>query len=168
MGFKVSRLLKNVYICVDKGDFAGAVAFLEQAIEISPENEELHAYLGEAYILNQQYQQALKAFATHDELILKSYPLTSNIEGYRGRVLLEQGKIEQAQELLEMATSQVKDPEIYYSLGLLHLKQQDIQKAHQTLEKIEEIDPSFFYKKIQFLLKQVTKLKAGDGEEKEE
>ena len=156
MAMRGETLVNKGYSALEKGDYTKAVDFLEQALKSSPETPEYYAYLGEAYFFNKQYNQAQETFAKRDELILKNSFLDSEIQGYRGCILLEKGEIEKAEILLKEAIEKkVQSPQIYYSLAMLYAQKENFQEAKKILKKIENLDPFFYYRKIKDLVKQI-------------
>ncbi len=53
-------MLANIYY--DKGDFAGAIPWYEEALKLQPENSDVIVDLGVCYRENKQYQKALQLF----------------------------------------------------------------------------------------------------------
>ncbi len=156
MAIKAEALVNKGYAALEKGDYAKAVGFLEQSVKASPENPEYYAYLGEAYFFNKQYMEAENVFSKRDQLVLQDSFLNADVQGYRGCILLEKGEMEKAKDLLEEAAEKkVQSPQIYYSLAMLYLKQQNLPKAKKILQKIENMDPFFYYRKIKDLLKEI-------------
>ena len=156
MNIKAQNLVNRGYSLIEQGRFAQAVEILQKAIELAPNESELYAYLGEAFYLNGQYQEANAAFAHRDELVLANDPLTPYIEGYRGCIYFRQGDITRASDLLEKAISnRVKDPEIYYNLGIVRMLEGKPAEAARSLKEISPLDPSFFYRKINALIQRL-------------
>ena len=146
---KLSHLVNKAYISIEKGDFGQAVSSLETACKLAPQNSEIHAYLGEAYILNEQYQKAQETFDLRDNLVLNNHPLTPYVEGYRGRIHLEQGQLEEAKTFLQKeAVQAVDDPEILYSRALLEFLEGNNPGAIEILQKIDRLEPAYYHRKI--------------------
>ncbi|NUM35307.1 MAG: tetratricopeptide repeat protein [Candidatus Brocadiae bacterium] len=156
MAIRAEALVNKGYSCLEKGDYGDAVKFLKQVVELSPNNPEYYAYLGEACFFNKEYEQAQDAFDKRERLILQNSFLNSDVQGYRGCILLEQGDIEKAEALLKEAVEKkVQSPQIYYSLAMLFLRKKNFQEAKKVLKKIESMDPFFYYRKIKDLLNQI-------------
>ena len=103
MSWKIKNLLNKGYSQVEEGKFGEATETFRKLAELSPDNSEFCAHLGESYFLNKEYDKALAAFQRRDEIVLSSDPLTPYIQGYRGCVFFEQGNYEQAKTLLGLA-----------------------------------------------------------------
>jgi Flp pilus assembly protein TadD len=144
---------------IEQGDFSQATVTFEKLLELHPTNNEFCAYLGEAYFLNQEYEKARATFKHRDDLVLQNDPLTPYIEGYRGCILFEEQKYEQALPYLEQAIAkQIKEPEIYYRLGILYMIRGQLAQAHKILQQIDQIDPAFSYRKIKKLNEEIWSL----------
>ena len=156
MNWKVQQLVYKAYDEIEKGAYEKAIHHLQKAILRDAENPELYAYLGEAHYHQRDFKNAEEAFAKRDELLLKQNSLTPYIEGYRGCISLENNDREKAQILLEKAVQQnVEDPEIHYKLGILYYQQGKMSEALAVLAKLDKFDPSFYYRKIQSLVKEI-------------
>lgn len=156
MNWTTQLLLNKGCNQIEQGDFLGATVTFENLLSRHPANSEFCAYLGEAYFLNKQYDKALAVFQQRDALVLQNDPLTPYIEGYRGCILFEQKNYEQARAYLEQAIEkQTKDPEIFYRLGMLYMLQGQQAKAYDILQQIDQLDPSFSYRKIKQLMEEI-------------
>ena len=152
----VQSLIHKACSCIEKGDYSRAVQHFEKAVGFDPNNSELYAYLGEAYFLHGQYDEAKIAFDRRDELVLQNDPLSPYVTGYRGCIMLNCGEIDRARSMLEESyAKQAKDPELLYHLGILRMLQGSREDSRHFLRKIDALDPSFYYRKIETLIKRL-------------
>lgn len=157
MKFKASRLVNKAYSCLEKENFSGALTFLKKAQEADPSDDEVLAYLGEVCIYNEKYQEAKDAFDKRDTVAIKNVHLNPYVEGYRGRIFLEQGEWDKAEELINKAIDEKAiEPEVLYSKALLQLHKNQFNEALSTMRKIEEHEPAFYHKKINTLMKKLS------------
>lgn len=156
MHWKSQSLVNKAYSLIENNNYSEAIVLIKDAIEISPQESELYAYLGELYYLNKDLEQAEQAFQKREEVILQSNPITPYVQGYRGCIEVEKGNYENAHRLLETALEQdVKDPEIFYSLSKLHLIKEESDKSWHYLKEVYKLDPSYSFRKIQELIQAI-------------
>lgn len=159
MKWKIQALLNKAYSQLEENKSGEGVATFENIVTLAPEQSEFYAYLGEAYFLNQEYDKAWQAFAQRDKLLLQADPLTPYLEGYRGCILVEKHEYEKARPLLESAVAkEVKEPEIYYYLGMLYMLEGKLAKAREIIAKIDSMDPAWSYRRICRLLQEITNM----------
>ncbi len=157
MGIQIQILVADAYAAIEKGKISEAIQILEKAITATPQNADLYAYLGEAYFLNQEYIHAQEVFLKHESLSNhKTNTFTPYITGYRGCILIAEGKIAEGQSLLEQAIQEnAQEPHFYYSLAKAYFLQNKQTIAYEFMGKIEQLDPCFYYRKIQQLINQI-------------
>ncbi|BBM88208.1 tetratricopeptide repeat protein [Candidatus Uabimicrobium amorphum] len=167
MNYRASRLVNKAYLQFEKQNYQQALELLKQAREKDPQSDEVYAYLGEAYIYNELYEEAMQTFDEREKLKTKSAHLDPYIQGYRGRVYLERGDFEEAEKLIDIAMkNNANEPEILITKALIHMYRNQMQQALQVMRKVDFNDPSFYYRKIKTLLKKLSKQK--DTSEKNE
>ncbi|WP_372370930.1 tetratricopeptide repeat protein [Candidatus Uabimicrobium sp. HlEnr_7] len=165
MNYRASRLVNKAYLQLEKQNYAQALVLLQQAREKDPKSDEVCAYLGEAYILNERYDEAMQVFDDRELLKIKASHLNPYIKGYRGRVYLERGDIEEAEKLVSAAiTADANEPEILLTKALIQVYKGETQSALKTMRKIDYNDPSFYYRKIKFLLDKLSKQTSENNE----
>lgn len=158
MSIRVENLLNKGYKAMEKNNYAEAVVFIQKAVDLQPKNAELYAYLGEAYFFAGEYTKAEQAFAQRQKLILNDTYLSTEVQGYQGCILLEQGNIVEAEKLLREAIAQnAQSPQIYYSMAVLLMKQKKDKEAEEYLRKLDILDPFFYFKKIRELRNKLSK-----------
>lgn len=158
MSIRVENLLNKGYKSMEKNNYAEAVVFIQKAVDLQPKNAELYAYLGEAYFFAGEYTKAEQAFAQRQKLILNDTYLSTEVQGYQGCILLEQGNIVEAEKLLREAIAQnAQSPQIYYSMAVLLMKQKKDKEAEEYLRKLDILDPFFYFKKIKELRNKLSK-----------
>lgn len=155
MIFSVQTLINKGYNFIEKGEFSQAVTIFEKALKLDQKNHELLAYAGEAYYLNRQYKEAINIFDKREEYAPRNDPLAPYIQGYRGCILIAQGKEEKGMKLLEQSISKdVKDPELFYTFGMGKMKHHQ-KNAAKYLKIVNKLDPSFYHKKIRRLMEEI-------------
>lgn len=155
MGFRTQWLVIQSYDALENGKPQESIAILQKANAIAPKDADIYAYLGEAYFWNHQYSEALKSFQQREQLLQnRSDPFAPYLQGYRGCILAEEGKLDEAQPLLQQSLEQGgQEPHFYYSLAKIKLSQGNYIEAKKLFEKIEQLDPCFYYRKLRKLLK---------------
>ncbi len=157
MGLRTQFLVYQYYDALDQSKFSEAIAIMQKAAVISPNDPDVFAYLGEAYFFGREYSKTLESFAKRQILLGKEKdPLEPYINGYRGCILVDKNDFLQAQALLSDAIEKgAQEPHFYYSLAKLHWTQGNWTNAKQILAKVESLDPCFCYRKIQQLMQQI-------------
>ncbi len=148
-----------------EGDFEAAVKHLERALELSSEVAEAQATLGNIYLRQGRLAEAVAAFrselasypADHRsrhvlatvleldnqpqaalrelDLVLAVTPDFADARYLRGRILLEEGRLDEAAaQLLAAAELAPEDPNIRNQLGLAYQKLGDREKAREQFE----------------------------------
>ena len=156
MSIRVENFLNKGYKSMEKNNYTEAVVFIQKAVDLQPKNAELYAYLGEAYFFAGEYTKAEQAFAQRQKLILNDTYLSTEVQGYQGCILLEQGNLVEAEKLLRESIAQnAQSPQIYYSMAVLLMKQNKDKEAEEYLRKVDILDPFFYFKKIKELRKKL-------------
>ena len=95
--------------------------------------------LGAAYMNQQQFEKALKAFEDAHRID----PQLPIAELNRGIALLNLGRTEAAKPILEQAAKQEpNDAHAWYNLGLLYKNTNDPSAAERAFRRVTEIDPN--------------------------
>jgi tetratricopeptide (TPR) repeat protein len=95
--------------------------------------------LGVAYMNQQLFEKALKAFEQAAELDPKFTIAPMN----QGIAVLNLGRIDAARKFLEQAAKQIpSDPHAWYNLGMLEKNSADSQAAVAAFRQVTEIDPN--------------------------
>ena len=95
--------------------------------------------LGVAYMNQQSFEKALKAF---QDAAARDPKLTA-ARLNQGIALLSLGRVDAAKEFLEEAVKRdPADPNAWYSLGLLYKNTSDAQAAVDAFRRVTEIDPN--------------------------
>lgn len=148
-----------------EGDFAAAVEHLERALELSPDVAEAQATLGNIYLRQGRLDEAGAALrtelASHPvdhrsrhvlatvleldnqpqaalrevELVLDAAPDFADARYLRGKILFEEGRVDEAAaQLLAAAELAPEDPNIRNQLGLAYQRLGDTEKAREQFE----------------------------------
>lgn len=155
MGIRTQWYIIQSYDALEQGNPQQSISILQHAQKIAPNDPDIYAYLGEAHFWNHQYSEALQAFTQREELLKnRPDPFLPYLQGYRGCILVEEGKLDLALPLLQQSLDQGgQEPHFYYSLAKIQLAKGNAKEAKKILEKIEQLDPCFYYRKIRELLK---------------
>ena len=153
-----------------EGDFDAAVEHLERAIELRPDVAEAQATLGNIYLRQGRLEEAGAALraevASHPadhqsryvlatvleldnqpqaalrevELVLDAEPDFADARYLRGKILLEDGRVDEAAaQLLAAAELAPEDPNIRNQLGLAYQKLGDREKAREQFEIFQRL-----------------------------
>ncbi len=104
------------YALMSRGDIAGAMLEFEGALKLDPQNAGAYANMGEAYVRQQRYADAVKAFQT--ALGINPNGLGASVHFYYGAALLELRRLDEAIE--EFTATISLDPQradAYYYLA---------------------------------------------------
>ncbi|MCH7498195.1 MAG: tetratricopeptide repeat protein, partial [Candidatus Marinimicrobia bacterium] len=116
-----------------------ALQAVERALELDPDLPEGHLALGYYYnLVNRDYDQALKAFATAQKGLQSDSDLLSEI----GFVQMRQGKWDQALSNLRLAADRdPRSPLIHKRLANIYLYRRQYSKAEQVLNHLMALTP---------------------------
>jgi Tfp pilus assembly protein PilF len=123
------------------GDPKGAIRALEEALRLTPGDEDLHYNLGIAYgqrgdLTNAEhhYREALR--------LLPDYP---EVHNNLGNLLLRAGRLDEAEELFNEAIAQL--PELssaHNNLGIVHQKRKRLPEAIASFRKAIEYHTNYW------------------------
>ena len=131
----------NLGVLFDQqGQFDKAVSHLEKAIEINPNDAELHFILGSVFARQGLTEKAI----SHFEAGLRIRPNDVRERCNLGAMFAKQGQTEKAISHFENALKIDPDcAEAHSNLGVLFTRQGQIEKAVSHLEKAVEINPDY-------------------------
>ena len=122
-----------------RGDFKGAIAQFEKAIQINPARAQTHYYLGWCY-------QKLGRIDKAKEYYLRTTRLRPNaVRAYNdiGQILYKQGKVAEAVKIIRKGLGFVPDSVVLHrNLGVLLYAQGRRDEAIKELRRALEIDPN--------------------------
>lgn len=134
---RVARFLGAFYI--DEADFQGAIGVLTQAVEMDPDNTDLHYDLGVAYDKSGDPENTIAQM----KRIIHMDPEHADALNYLGYTYALEGiHLEEAESLIRRAL-EIKPDSGYIldSMGWVYFKKGDIERAVSYLEKAVEIRP---------------------------
>jgi Tfp pilus assembly protein PilF len=117
-----------------------AIEALEQATALMPENGETHMWLGFAYFLNQQFDEAEESYVR----ALLHNPDLTDAHNYLGLLHAEQGDTQKALNEFEIALADPAYPpvsrmRVLYNIGKLYLETGDPDSALTYLQRAVEL-----------------------------
>jgi tetratricopeptide (TPR) repeat protein len=116
-------------------DYAGAIESANKALEIAPDETDMHAILYEAYMATGDKVKAAEA--------KKKMPADAGTIFNDAVKLLNAGKDTEAEPLLRQAIqANDKFGPAYYELGMVYIRLNKLAEAKQNLEKYLEIEPN--------------------------
>ncbi|MCK4667907.1 tetratricopeptide repeat protein, partial [Candidatus Dependentiae bacterium] len=120
-------------------NYSEAVTALEKAVELDEGNLVYLNWLGQAYLLNKQYQEALGSFEKVKEkasVLVWNYPY--------GLALLKTGKVDEAIVALEKAKKLKKfsASKINQALGQCYYEKKDFEKSEELIKNSLKVDPT--------------------------
>lgn len=130
-----------------------AVGYYQKAIRINPKSSELFNNLGFSYALDGEYEKALQAYVAAVGLNQKNQKVYGNM----GIVL---GKLHRYDEALEAFKKAGDEASAYNNLGCIYLAEKDYSQAIWAFRKAMELNPKFFVKANENLLKAEAMMKA--------
>lgn len=114
---------------IRSGDFTAALALLEEAVGVYPDDRSLWLTLGHVHMLQQRFARAASCY----EKVIALDPLLAEAHLFQGMFRLERG------ELLEAATSLIRavflEPTLawgHYFLGRCHERRKDLDAARRS------------------------------------
>jgi Tfp pilus assembly protein PilF len=123
-----------------EGDPTGALKALMEANEIEDENAVVHHLMAISYYAKKLPDEAIREV----KIALKIAPKFSDAENTYGKILLDQGKYEQAASLLKAAAADPLYRESFKpltSLGILYYRRADLAKSRDYLERAIDSAP---------------------------
>ena len=130
----------------EQGEIGTAIEILNQGIKVFPREERFLMMQGLLYEKKQDRKRALQAM----EKVLKIDPQNATALNYIGYSYAEEGvRLDEAKEMIERAlTSRPGDAYIIDSLGWVHFRRREYDKALKLLKKAEKMassEPTIFY-----------------------
>jgi len=134
------RLNQQANELMNAGDMPGAIRLYEQAIRLTPDDEDLHYNLGIAYAkagdftnAEQQYREALRLLPDYAE-----------VHNNLGNLLLRGGRLDEAAEQLNEAVKlQPEYAAAYNNLGIVRQKQKRLEEATLCFQKAVAYDANY-------------------------
>lgn len=122
-----------------KGNKSEAMALFRKAIQIEPFNGEAHLNLAHEARTRRDYATAVK----HVRTALKED--SQNVLAYEvlARVYYDLGRIELAKLVCQTGLAIEKTPDLYNTLGLVHLKQDNVRLALTAFEDALKVDKDY-------------------------
>jgi len=116
-----------------------SLCHLERALNLAPEDADLHLSLGYHYMDNGDPEKAFAYFCSH----LKLDPGSLCGQVYLGRVLDFLGRLEEAETALAVALAMAPtDREVYHQLGRVRLRRGDIDGAATAFSEAKHLAPN--------------------------
>lgn len=139
----VAALVKIADLYQLDGDFETATDKLLEAEKLSDSSLVTFA-LAENYYAAGDFYQAIQAY---QKLVSEEiYALTKiSIEQRIGDSYAKMGQFENAIEFLENAIKFDKNPENYYELATLYMEIDEISRAIETFQKLDDLDAQFIF-----------------------
>ena len=124
-----------------KGEAGPALDLFNRAKEVSPTDATPQIHMGEAYVVQKKYGQALTAY----EEALKLDPDRIDALGSIAQILALQGNRKAGFERVQQQLAKTKNKaEVYQLLGQLSMDQQDYEQALSYLQKAVALKPDLF------------------------
>jgi type IV pilus assembly protein PilF len=123
-------------------NYTQALQHLLKANELDPGNPEILNNLGMAFYFKKDISQALHYIGE----ALKENPKNSDARGNYASLLMEQGKIQEAEKQYQIVLKDLtyaKQTRTYYNLAVIELKRRDLSKAKTYFEKSLIEDESY-------------------------
>jgi tetratricopeptide (TPR) repeat protein len=127
-------LLADLYAVQELDEVA--IKYLELAREREPDNEQLASALSEMLLRVGRYQEAMQLLAKVSEPSVDALV-------FKGRLLAQNGEIEQAYAVYRAALVQSATPEILYGCGLMAFHLGALEEAKDYLEKMLALDEEY-------------------------
>lgn len=127
-------LLADLYAMQDLEEVA--VKYLQTALEMDPDNDDIRAALAEMYTRLGEMDKTVELLGDSDEHALSTLLL-------RGRMLAQQGEFEQAYEAYKHAFSVDQSPEIMFGCGLMAFYVGDLPEAKKFIEMLLTVDEEY-------------------------
>jgi Tfp pilus assembly protein PilF len=127
---KAKIYLESAMTSLNEGDPTGALQFLKNASDLQPNKPETHYLLTLAYFQKHESGLAIRSAKKTLELSPDFTPAKNAL----GKLLMDQGKLDEAEKYLLQAANDLTYREAYLSktnLGLLYSKKQNIAEAER-------------------------------------
>jgi tetratricopeptide (TPR) repeat protein len=133
-------LSKEARRCFRKGEYQKAIELFEQALDINPEELQLHDGIATAYFLANHCEQAAEHFARITELRPSDGKAYINL----GAVYNRMGEFEKAAQVLRKGLRfERKSCEGYYNLGIAHRQLNQLSMAVNAYREAVRLNPQF-------------------------
>jgi len=125
---------------LEKGDYAAAAHQYEQAVAISPDQEDLHYNLAIALAKQGKTEEAKK----HYEAALQIFPEYAEAQNNLGNLLMNENKLEEAIERFREAISNLPENATFHnSLGTAFGRQGKVAEAMPEFEEAVKLAPTY-------------------------
>ncbi len=136
----VESNLYRVYMLLSRGEKESARHGIEQLLQSAPNDWNVHLVAGQTLRIDGMYNEALDQFNTSLRLNPSNAAIIYN---NRARVFQYQNQLELAADEIEKGlTLEPKQPLLRISLGYQQMRQGDLAKAIETLEKVTREEAS--------------------------
>jgi tetratricopeptide (TPR) repeat protein len=124
-----------------EGRFPEARAEYEKLLSLLPDlGPRVHQQIGFCYIQEKNYAKALE----HLQLVLEAEPGNVQIRAIAAQAALEGGLVDRGRELLAgVDESTVKDPDVFFNIGVNFLNAGQTEDAVKYFTKAVELDPKY-------------------------
>jgi len=137
-----STFIEKGWSLLSLGDYAGSIAALKKALELSPNAAEAESLLGWAQMLKEDYDDALMTF----QKVLMREPANSLARINVGYICLKKRIFGEAIEHLSKAIRMANDKKAmlyaHYYLGLVYLEREMFEDADTFFRKTLELGPN--------------------------
>ena len=137
-----STFIEKGWSLLSLGDYAGSIAALKKALELSPNAAEAESLLGWAQMLKEDYDDALMTF----QKVLMREPANSLARINVGYICLKKRIFGEAIEHLSKAIRMANDKKAtlyaHYYLGLVYLEREMFEDADNFFRKTLELGPN--------------------------
>ena len=137
-----STFIEKGWSLISLGDYAGAIAALEKALGLSPNEVQAQSLLGWAQMLHEDYDDALATFSK----VLMKEPANSLARINVGYICLKKRIFGEAIEHLSKAIRLDNDRKAtlyaHYYLGLVYLEREMFEDAQVFFEKTLQLGPN--------------------------
>ena len=137
-----STFIEKGWSLISLGDYAGAIAALEKALGLSPNEVQAQSLLGWAQMLHEDYDDALATFSK----VLMKEPANSLARINVGYICLKKRIFGEAIEHLSKAIRLDNDRKAtlyaHYYLGLVYLEREMMEDAQVFFEKTLQLGPN--------------------------
>jgi len=116
-----------------------AILSFQNIIQVNPDNEIAHFFLGAAYQKKKLLDQAEKEF----KMVLVLNPSHLGVHNQIGLIHYERGKFDPALEEFKLALAQAEYTEVYYNLSLTYDKKSMRKEALAAIVKALQLDPNY-------------------------
>jgi tetratricopeptide (TPR) repeat protein len=140
-GPEVQEALAKADGAYKEGRFPEARAEYEKLLSLLPDlGPRIHQQIGFCYIQEKNYAKALE----HLQHVLDAEPGNGQIRAIAAQAALEGGLVDRGRELLAGADeSTVKDPDVFFNIGVNFLNAGQIEDAAKYFTKAVTLDPKY-------------------------